>query len=507
MFYRYGGNNMSQSLFEKDFLSFFLSMGTNTPPKVILKEIHNFVYKYFPVKLSSLFLYEDKTSEYITFPKLKEVARKKMFFSQDIISLVQKDNKPVMRDDHELFDSLDGLKRNIDFDSVLLLPLQEESDFLGILSFFLDGFLELNKNLENIFRVISKFMYLLLKNKYYYNEMEQRLAELLTLQTVSDFVNSTLDFEKLLDISLDAIVGLIGLRTCSITVFTDKLFNDIYTRKQNSLVNTIKSSQEIEIDLSKGIYSYISKKKTSISGIAEVDDEIISLLPSLKISKGEKIQYIILPITRGHDLFGFINIFDPTLIHLDNIESHFLESFTNQFSIALQNANLYRKQEEMARKDGLTSLYNHAYFQNRLDLLIKEKSMQPLSLIIMDIDDFKRVNDYYGHLTGDKVLKELSSILLRYTREGDLVARYGGEEFAILLPNTAHQEALNLAQRLNKKIENNRILLDNNKPLSITVSIGVTEYSEGWSKKKFIEKVDQLLYLAKNNGKNRVETT
>jgi len=335
--------------------------------------------------------------------------------------------------------------------------------------------------------------------------MEQRLAELLTLQNVSDFVNSTLDFEKLLDISLDAIVGLIGLRTCSITVFTDKLFNDIYTRKQKSLVNTVESSQEIEVDLTKGIYGYLSKKRSPVSGLAKVDDEIIELLPSQNISKGDEIQYVILPITRGDDLFGSINIFDPTLMHLNNIENHFLESFANQFSIALQNANLYRKQAEMANKDGLTSLYNHAYFQNRLDILLKENSMMPISLIFMDIDDFKKVNDYYGHLIGDKVLKELSGLLQKYTRDGDLVARYGGEEFVYVLRDTDYIKIKEIGNKIREVVENLNIhyIFEEQKQL-LTVSVGGA-YGKITKLNKFsnlMELADKELYRAKDKGRN-----
>ncbi|MFP4660724.1 MAG: diguanylate cyclase [Halanaerobiales bacterium] len=495
---------MPGKLFEKEYLDFFLSLHSASP-YILLEEIHSFFLKYFAVDYSGIFLCKDKKSEFLMIPEPEKVDREKLELDQELLAEIQTEKRPIIKKFTKDFGFLPEVEKGKKFDSILILPLHEGSDFLGLLYFYLSKPIGLKDESENIFWFIAKYISLLLKNKYYYDKMEQRLAELLTLQNVSDFVNSTLDFEKLLDISLDAIVGLIGLRTCSITVFTDKLFNNIYTRKQRSLVNTVESSREIEVDLNRGIYGYLAKNRIPVSGISNVDDEIIELLPSQDLVQGDKIQYVILPITRGQELFGSINIFDTTLMHLNNIENHFLESFANQFSIALQNANLYRKQAEMANKDGLTSLYNHAFFQNRLDLLLKENALMPISLIFMDIDDFKKVNDYYGHLIGDKVLKELSGLLLKYTREGDLVARYGGEEFAILLPETSEKEAYELAKRLNKKIANNEIILDEYKPLSVTVSIGVTEYRKEWTKEYFIDRVDQLLYLAKDNGKNRVE--
>lgn len=486
---------MSLSSFEKQFLHFFLSLGTGSPG-IILKEIYNFVSRYFSFILSGIYLCEEQGTRTITYPEIKQLT-----LQENIISKLQRENRPLIKKSKVVFNSTPFIVN--ERDDVLLLPLKEDDDFLGVLYFCYQNTLELNKDFENIFRFIAKYMYLLLKNNYYYVKMEQRLGELITLQNVSDFVNSTLEFEKLLDKTLDAIVGLIGLRTCSITVFKDKICKDIYTRKQKVLIKTIQSNEEIELNFTKDIYDLLTKERKLVSGVTRVGDRIFELLPSLNIKKGEEVQYVILPISRGDDLFGSINIFDPTLSHLNNIDINFLESFANQVSIALQNANLYRQQEVMAQKDGLTSLFNHAYFQNKLDSLVKEKSIRPLSLIILDIDDFKKVNDIYGHLTGDKVLKELSNILLKNSREGDLVARYGGEEFAIVLPGTDIKAAYSFAERLNKIIANTKILIEDKTPLYITVSMGVAQYKEGWTKEEFVDKVDQLLYRAKNAGKNR----
>lgn len=486
---------MSLGSFEKQFLHFFLSLGTAAPGN-ILKEIYNFVSRYFSFLLSGVYLFEGGSLRAITYPEIKQLT-----LQENIINLLQREKKPVIKKSKDVFITIPFILKETD--DVLLLPLEEDDDFLGILYFCYQNTLELNQDYENIFRFIAKYIFLLIKNNYYYVKMEQRLGELITLQIVSDFVNSTLDFEVLLDKTLDAIVGLIGLRTCSITVFKNKLCEEVYTRKQKVLIKTIQSSQEIELNFTKDIYECLAKEKKLSSGVTRVGDRILELLPSLNIKKGEEVQFVIIPISRGDDLFGSINIFDPTLTHLNNIDNNFLQSFANQVSIALQNAQLYRQQEEMAQKDGLTSLYNHAYFQNKLDFLIKEKKLWPLSLIILDIDDFKKVNDVYGHLTGDKVLKKLSDILLSNSREGDLVARYGGEEFAILLPGTDIKAAYSFAERLNKVVANTKIDIEDQKPLNITVSIGVAEYEEGWTKEEFVDKVDQLLYKAKNTGKNR----
>ncbi|MEJ6952034.1 sensor domain-containing diguanylate cyclase [Natronospora cellulosivora (SeqCode)] len=496
---------MRHSLFEEEYLD-FLSKLYSGSPKLILKDVHGFLGKYFPLIVSGLFLCKDMNTELTIRPKLDKDIRLDNTISEKVKNMIKKDNYPIIKSlkDFSFSKEMEDQYTN-DIDELMILPLQDGKEFLGFLFFYLSKEVSITTKTKKMLSFISIYISLLFKNKYYYENMEQRLAELLTLQNVGDFVNSTLDFEKLLDISLDAIVGLIGLRTCSITVFTDKLFNDIYARSQKSLVNTVDSSKEVEIDLSRGLYADLSQKRKPVSGILKVSKDILDLILFDSISEGDQVQYIIIPITRGDELFGSINIFDSTLVHVNNIDSHFLESFANQFSIALQNANLYRKQSEMANKDGLTNLYNHAYFQSVLDKLIEKKDMLPLSLVFMDIDDFKQVNDQYGHLIGDKVLKELSAILLKHSRDGDLVARYGGEEFAVILPGTKASEAIEFAERLREIIANNLVLLDDNDAFKVTVSIGVSEYQDDWSKEDFVDTVDRLLYQAKNNGKNRVE--
>ncbi|MFW6035912.1 MAG: diguanylate cyclase [Halothermotrichaceae bacterium] len=495
----YVKQNFINSLFD-----FCLSIDLSASKSVMVRDFHNFLSRHYRIDLTGLYLYKEDSID--LFPYIKGHNYNDITLNNDILNNLRNDEGKIIfetvNQDYNLFPDLEDENK---LNYLMLIPLKEGNDCLGVLFFYFKDHFKLNKFLERTFKVIGKYVTLILGKNIIYEKMEQRLAELLTLQTVSDFVNSTLDFEKLIDISLDAIVGLIGLRSCSITVFTEKLFEDIFSREQKALIASVEMTKEIDVSLNKGVYGYLSKNRLPLSGVATVEDEITKLMPA-PLEKDVEFKYIILPVTLGDELYGSINIFDPTINHLQNIQNNFLESFANQFSIALQNAKLYRKQSELANKDGLTNLYNHAFFQNKLSILLDTKYNYPISLILMDIDDFKKVNDYYGHLTGDKVLKELSTILKHVTREGDLVARYGGEEFVVLLPQTEKEAALKLAERLRQEIADHEIELEDKENLSITVSMGVAEYEEGYEKKHFVDKVDKLLYKAKDNGKNRVES-
>ncbi|MGM0419319.1 MAG: GGDEF domain-containing protein, partial [Thermodesulfobacteriota bacterium] len=124
----------------------------------------------------------------------------------------------------------------------------------------------------------------------------------------------------------------------------------------------------------------------------------------------------------------------------------------------------------------------------------------PLSLMILDIDYFKNINDTFGHQTGDKVLKELSQLIQTTIRDSDYFFRIGGEEFALLLPNTSTKNAGDSARRLRKKTEQNNFTKVN----KITVSIGLTQYIQDEDEDSFIKRADTALYKAKENGRNRV---
>jgi diguanylate cyclase (GGDEF)-like protein len=178
-----------------------------------------------------------------------------------------------------------------------------------------------------------------------------------------------------------------------------------------------------------------------------------------------------------------------------------------QLALELQQAN--NNLRELAYRDGLTGLYNHRYFQKVFEVELERalRYKHPVSLLLVDIDFFKKVNDTFGHPVGDDVLKEVSNVLVRLVRSCDIVARYGGEEFAVVLPETGTKGAKVLAQRLRRGVEQKKIE-NNGQPISVTISIGLaaTDMSElELSRVALIECSDQALYMAKQNGRNRVE--
>jgi diguanylate cyclase (GGDEF)-like protein len=161
--------------------------------------------------------------------------------------------------------------------------------------------------------------------------------------------------------------------------------------------------------------------------------------------------------------------------------------------------------------DELTRIYNHRYFHDSLDREISsaKRYRYSLSLLMMDLDRFKKYNDCHGHLAGDEVLRALGSLFTRCIRDGDMVARYGGEEFAMILPHTSKKGAIVMAERLRHDIEKAKFLHSGCLPGGqLTISIGVATYPvDASTKDELIMKADKALYKAKHAGSNRVQSS
>ncbi|MGO9612455.1 MAG: diguanylate cyclase [Dissulfurispiraceae bacterium] len=192
------------------------------------------------------------------------------------------------------------------------------------------------------------------------------------------------------------------------------------------------------------------------------------------------------------------------------------EDLLKEITIRKQTEVALREREEalklLATTDSLTGLYNRRHFNNVAEIEISRvfRHSRPLSVIMFDIDFFKRVNDTFGHSDGDMVLKMVANITKEVVRATDIPARYGGEEFIVLLPETSVAEAATVAERLRKRIEDTPVQAEKSS-IRITASFGVSDYIEKTNSKphervlsEFVNNADSALYASKNAGKNRV---
>jgi diguanylate cyclase (GGDEF)-like protein len=186
---------------------------------------------------------------------------------------------------------------------------------------------------------------------------------------------------------------------------------------------------------------------------------------------------------------------------------NFMDTLLNQVSMVVDNSMLHQSIRDMARTDGLTGLLNHRTFMEKLNEEYKriDREPRPFSILLLDIDKFKNVNDKYGHPVGDVAIRTVAKVLKETARGSDFVARYGGEEFAVGMVDTDSRGALQMGERIRKLLEKTLVTRVHDGELRVTVSIGVSSLPEDTKNvADLVTLADNAMYQAKRSGRNRV---
>ncbi len=224
----------------------------------------------------------------------------------------------------------------------------------------------------------------------------------------------------------------------------------------------------------------------------------------VKLGRSSEYQASFFPLTTEERDIGILMVDKHKSDASNYTEYSLLSTITSHAAVSLNNSYLYK----LAITDSLTGLYTRRYFMQRLEREFSRSHRlnYHFSLFMMDIDFFKKINDTYGHLVGDMILKQLSEIFLESLKEYGITARYGGEEFISIITEKDKSEALEIAEKIREKVENfNFKINQDDKTLKITISIGVVTYpTDGNSLNSLIDNADKALYEAKNKGRNKV---
>jgi diguanylate cyclase (GGDEF)-like protein len=222
-------------------------------------------------------------------------------------------------------------------------------------------------------------------------------------------------------------------------------------------------------------------------------------------------SYIGIALKVHNKTIGAIGMDSPEKYGLSVDDIDFMAILSHQIAAGIEKSRLFDRIQQLSQLDGLTGLYNHRVFQERLyqEISRRDRTRKPLSLIMLDIDNFKQFNDDFGHQAGDRVLKQLAQVMMAQCRCAsiDVCCRYGGEEFAIVLPELELHNAVKAAERLRKAVEEHVFAIDDkNTEGRVTISIGVSGIADtdDISPERLIKKADEALYLSKRNGRNRV---
>jgi diguanylate cyclase (GGDEF)-like protein len=374
-------------------------------------------------------------------------------------------------------------------------------------------------------------------------ELEKSRAELWMFYEISNLMRTTLKLHEVLYIILTCVTSHEGLGFNRAMLFlvnerkrtlegkmgigpdtaeeADKIWRKIETEK-TTLPDLVRASKSLAKRKSGRLDKLVKsikiplKESTGILALTVLEGmtfEIITDEVSKKVNdpicallKTE--HFVTVPLKAKQKTIGLIlvdNMITKEPITKDDLR--ILTMFANQAGLAIENSHLYEKTVGLSHSDSLTNLINHGRFQYLLSKEIKRatKIKKPLSLIMIDIDNFKKFNDALGHPAGDDVLINLAKLFKRTCRSSDIIARYGGEEFVIVLPDTSKESAWGLAERLRQGVEKAVFVGEQVQPhKKLTISLGLASYpQDAKNKDALIALADAALYQAKAAGKNR----
>lgn len=325
----------------------------------------------------------------------------------------------------------------------------------------------------------------------------RRIEQLGSLIKVSTLVNSNLHIDEKLEYILESATDVLNAEASSI------LLKDEDKRKLIFKSATGKKAREIkhfDLDLNEGIAGWVFSKGEP----ANVPDVTKDPRYSPKISDAlgfETRSIICVPLLVGDKIIGSLEVLNRRDGEaFSNQDMSVLTAFGNQVAISLENSFLYRQ----STVDGLTGLYNQKYFkeQVRVEFARASRYASPLSVLMLDLDDFKKYNDNCGHLEGDQLLRNVARAIRSNVRECDIVCRYGGEEFAVILPQVSSRTAKLVAERVRTGVENMKASA---KGKGITCTIGASSFPEtARTEIQLVEEADKAMYAAKAGGKNRI---
>ncbi len=212
------------------------------------------------------------------------------------------------------------------------------------------------------------------------------------------------------------------------------------------------------------------------------------------------------PLITENKVLGVLRASSRATHAFSSDDLHVLDIIASLAAVTLRNRLLYDRMEELAIRDSMTGLYLNRYFQQRFREELARAGLKPttLSLILLDVDHFKKYNDEFGHTAGDTVLKNIAKTIQRFIEPAEFGARYGGEEFALLLPNRDKKSAMKLAEAIREEVASQKLVLRRiERP--VTVSLGVASYpQDGKTAEELLQAADKRLYQAKDGGRNRV---
>lgn len=456
-----------------------------------------------PFEGCGFFLYDEKKSRFnlaitrnFSEPETKKLERDVF---PALLKKVEKQVQPFTLD----FKKEPGFKFREDSTCALVLPIYFEQRLTSILLLECssDDFLKHSSVDMQLLILLSNQLAISIENAKLYNSMTQRVSELSGLYEASTTLSLTVGLEERLDHILNFTAHY--LEVPYVLLFLTE--NDSALSLKRS-IGFLELPQDFILPYGRGISGLAAQTQQPII-MNTISPKNKTFFTETKSAATINSILSVPMITHGH-VVGVLTIAKPQKDGFTEENNRMFTILSSLFAAFIQNALLFEQTRALSITDGLTNAYNHRYFQEYLTREVQRSARysNPLSMVMVDIDNFKIFNDTYGHRQGDLILKSVVALLKKNYRETDFVARYGGEEFAVVLPETDALGAYIATERCRVLLQKFKFPnMKKSKSLKVTVSCGVASYPKhAATKEQLISMADMAMYKAKKEGRNKV---
>lgn len=391
-----------------------------------------------------------------------------------------------------------------EIESEICMPIMTGEELLGTLNVECDGKRPLTHDDLQLLSTLSSHIGVAIENARLFEEEQRLSTQRKTIAEVGRTIAAILDLDTLLSQVVDLIAQ--NFRYYHVHIFQVDQDSDSALYKAGTGEAGLTIAEEgLRLKVGEeGLVGWVARHGEPVLVHDVSQDPRYYAHPDLPDTRSE----LNVPIRAGEKVIGVLDVQSTELNAFDESDLDTLQTLADQLAVAMENARLYEETQQLAITDGLTGLHNLRYFYEALEKEIQrsERYHRSVSLIMLDIDNFKRYNDTYGHLAGDDLLTELAQLMSKVTRQTDTLARYGGEEFVIILPETETEGAGFLAERLQEEVNEHRFSIPNGQTMGrITISLGIATYPHhADSTKALVDAADKALLRAKRAGKNRL---